>query len=202
MQDTRRNDLKEKLKRFMSNLKKTDNYYTLLPKIIKLHFEIDEKEHLLNNMHMHISNIVNCDANILFEYLIYNEYFNFDNFHNKGEYKKTLECINSIKKEYGIFFTVLLNRSRTPFLINTVEANVDKNSSLHNIRFSRADGEYLCGQFSPETFIPIVASMLLALKSSIDKGVYNLQKSNIEQYLEISNDFNEYLKHLIEKNDN
>jgi len=192
--------LRNNLSKFMDNMMKIDNYFDVIPRIIKLHFEVDNKDDLIANLHMHISEMINSDANILFEYLSYGRTLEIKEFQNKGKYKRALECINNIKIEYGSLIRVLYNGYKTPFIINSLQTNINNGDSTHEIKFSRADGKSLSGQFKPNILLPILSSLINSLKKSIENGVYNLNTGDIERFLHTSKEFNKFLESLLDKN--
>jgi hypothetical protein len=185
------NVVESNLLSFVEKMKEIPNSEELLTEIFELHFIHTEKHTLAMELHSHITQIFKIDAMTLLQYLAdMNSLINSDD-----SYIKT---INRLKMKYGYFINELLKRIQNPFLISGAEFNVENGSSVHKFLLRRVDGTYFEAQFNPGTFLPIVNLFINALRQSIEKGIYNLNEQDIENFLKESNQLADLFQSLLQ----
>jgi len=190
--------LKNNLKKFIMQLKTIEEYQNLIENIIELHLKFDEKSDLVRNIHGNLSNTMQTDAFILFDYFMYPTYLDIEELElDKPRYKSCLDCINRLKRKYGGFFSQLITVNRNPFFINSVETSVSNSDSMHSIRISRADGKTLDGVFKSDTMMLIVSNLISALQMSMEKGIFNINEQIVNNYIEQSKNLENYLNGLM-----
>lgn len=84
-----------------------------------------------------------------------------------------------------------------PFLIRGTEVNVKSNASTHTLKFMRNDGEELSFDFRPDSLLPVLTVLSLALSQSIQQGIYNLNFRTIDEYLTSSKQLNKVLERIL-----
>ncbi|GEM_PF-4724265 len=176
--------------------KNTYNKLNLLNDIASVYFHIDDKATAFRRLQQHLGEFYLCDPGILIDYLQLPIWIHESEV--EKDFDKGIKHINSMKIKYGLLIREYRECWKSPFLINTVEANVENNESIHNITIGRADGISIKGQFKPQSILPIIQMLMSSAQMAIDKGVYNLNRELIENYIKTSSEFNEFLTKLIE----
>ncbi|WP_040191365.1 hypothetical protein [Clostridium culturomicium] len=187
----------ENLKIYLQELKDNKTIYkvNLLPNIVQLYINTYEKSTVFSSLQQHLMEVYLSDPSIILDYIQLPIWI------NDGElgpdFKTAMKHINTTKNTYGGILKEYKESWKNPFLITTVEANVENNESVHNLTISRADGVHVKGQFKPQSILPIIQMLMSATQVSIEKGIYNLDLETIQNYIKSSSEFNEFLLNLI-----
>lgn len=162
---------------FIDQIKDKESGLKLIPEIIELHFHHKKNDILFfNGLQSHLFHALKVDPMPLLMYL---SDLNFD-LSIENKYTKAL---NKVKSKYGFLINEELQKMKEPFLLNTVETNVEFGSSTHKICFKRADGESFSAVFTTGTIIPILGALTTSTIQAIDRGIYNLNEEDIKTYL-------------------
>lgn len=179
-------NLTEGIYSFIKSMRKKEDNGEILKTIFDSHFQYDPPNLLLRNLTDHLSGIYEVDVEMLIEYLAQKSTI-------KDEEDELLKVINFIKYKYGYMINHLIATERKPFLLNSVEVNIEDNSSSHMLKFARNDGKDLNALFEPASILSIISVLSKATEMAIQRGIYSLNKEDINNYLNSS----EELKHTL-----
>ena len=190
------------LKLYLQVLKDNNTYnkVNLLPHIVQLYVDTYEKSSCFGKLQQNLMEVYLSDPSILLDYIQLPIWIN-DSELGK-DFDKAMKHINATKNTYGSVLREYKDSWKNPFLITTVEANVENNESIHNLTIGRADGVHIRGQFKPQSILPIIQMLMSATQVSIKKGIYNLELETIQNFISSSEEFNEFLNTLISKKGN
>mgnify|MGYP001066850268 CR=1 FL=1 len=192
-------ELTNSLDSIIRPIQEIDQNGEILKTIFDVHFQNDAPDKLLNNLTEHLSSVYKINARILIEYLI-NKDVNVD------DRDELLKVINSLKYKYGFILNQKNARDKKPFLLTTVEANIDQNSSSHMLKFVRNDGESLEALFEPGSILSVISVLNMATSMAIQRGIYSLNGEGITNYMntteELKNILNDLTSRIESKNQN
>lgn len=197
-----RNAVINRLKDFISKAKLINDYDKILEDVFDLHFRVDDKADIITQINIHICEVFHADGMALLDYLQSTETFTPNILDmDPGKYRNIINCINNLKIKYGVTIRKLANAQKSPFLINTVESSVSGGQTLHKIKISRGDGNYLEGLFSPESLMALITALTNSMEIAMKQGIYNLNNITLKNYLEEVNQLSEYLDNIIKSSD-
>lgn len=183
---------------FVRQLKQVDEYHDIMQTIIETHIKFDSTDEVIDKIQQHIVEVLRINPAPFIQYLIYPEFIRIEELPiDEVKYKRVLSFINSIKTKYGPLMRDWVQASKNPFLLSGVEINIANREATHGLKVIRCDGECLYTQFNCELLFAILTNMTQGAIMCIDKGIYNLSKQGIENYLKVNGQLVHILNGLI-----
>ncbi|WP_129710670.1 hypothetical protein [Priestia megaterium] len=184
-----------KLYNFLDEISHVEEATEILETIFDTHFQHDDSSQILRNLTNHISGTFKTSKTR--DFLNYLARPNILIEDSSPEMKR----INRLKYKYGFMIYQMLEKDRKPFLINSVDVNIDKDSTHHRIRFVRSDGKDLEALFTTTSIMPIISLLNRAATQSIEKGVFSIQEDMMDKLLDSSLALVETLNNIKRKNE-
>lgn len=197
--------LKDDLVDFLSALKEYDEYHNILNSIVALNFNKygQNDSNIISELHYHLSRTFKVNSSAFISYLANEKEFELSELNvNESSFRKPLETVNKLKRIYGPIINILLERDNNPFLINEISTSIGEKESFHTMKIKRVDGNSLEGVFKPESLMSISTVLISSLEQSLKKGIFNLNKRTIDNFLTQSENFNAFLKELVNSREN
>lgn len=193
-------ELKKNFKELIEMSKTLDTRdIDLIEQTIDHNLKHESRESVMRNLTESFKVLNGFKIDTFFMYMKLPTLHKLDNSKNKTE-EHLLQTMNKIKIKYGNILGSIFDASREPFIISGVESSVMHKQSSHRLKFVRADGKVLDGEFNTTSMLSILTTLSATLKVSMEKGVFNTDSHMIFNYLETSNELNAILKHIIENN--
>jgi len=196
--EEQKKQLAQNMKSFLQSMKIVDNYHMILENIFDSHFKFDDSSVVIKNLGQHLTEVFKNEGFIIIDYMQYGDNLSLSEIGlDVGAYKQAMECITRIKYKYGFIIRELIKKNQVPFLINSVETNVNTGSNFHGIKISRVDEQYISGLVDAETMMNIISGLTVALKMVMEKGIYNYNDFTVKNYLNVTEEFKNNLNIII-----
>jgi len=187
---------------FIKDVDATNDSIEILNHIFEFHLLKSSEKKSFNNFIDHISIAFEVNPNYLIDYMTYNESLTINDSELENDsYADLLNFINKLKKKYGLIISNLLSQNRDPFMLSGADVNVKNNGSIHNLRVIRADGESLSMNFDSSSIMATSLAFTQALSNSIEIGIFSLDPTLVNHYLDANKNLIQQLAELLERKD-
>ncbi|MGA4486516.1 hypothetical protein ACPA3B_24265 [Bacillus bombysepticus] len=187
--------MKQELILFIEEMEKMEDSIEILESIFDNHLK-KTTQFNITELESHISMTFQADPTWLLSYIIddsFNDYIELD---FKNPFYK---CIHKLKLKYGFFLQKSLSKDSLPFVLSSTEVNVQKRSTLHPIIFKRTDGVEFKAYVNADMLLGTLGTLAAATKGALEKGIYSLDREEINTYLSQTNELIDFLFNLMKE---
>lgn len=177
-------------------IKQNDDYKEVLEGIIRDALAYNNGTYLYE-INSCLINYLKCDITPLINYLTSNSDFNICEYDN--ELDEIFKFIKYLKNRYGVLLQKNLNRSRNPFGLQGVSVNIGSSLSHSNISIYRNDNQALDLLCPVQEILNLANAINQSLLNNLNVGVYNIDRTLSEEYLNNIKNIEQKLNELLGK---
>lgn len=189
-----KNNMEETIKKIY----KKKNYKSIINSIIKSNLEFCRND-FLNCIMINFESVFDIKFSTILLYFERDENIKADDFENyTNDFLEAIEFINELKEKYSFVVKKLLSQNRQPFLLNSTQININKESTDFTINITRTDGETFSALLDGESLLNMVNTLLNSTNVIINIERLTANIKTVEEYFKQSKMVTDSLNRILQ----